>query len=86
LLAATLSLNNETHADSYRAITDSLLQTGVQQPRVFISDHEEVFKMSACALLPGVSQLKCVWHINNNIQTKAQQIWSDADGAMEEGK
>jgi len=42
--------------------------------------------MSARALLPGVPQLLCVWHINKNVQTKAQQIWRDADGTTKEEK
>ena len=47
-------LSNETHADYYWAIANFLLKTGVQQPRVFISDQEEALKMLARALLPGV--------------------------------
>jgi hypothetical protein len=58
----------------------------VQQPRVFISDQEEALKMSARLLLPGVPQLLCVWHINKNVQTKAQQTWRDADGVTKEEK
>lgn len=67
-------LSNETHADYHWAIANFLLKTGVQQPRVFISDQEEALKMSARLLLPGVPQLLCVWHINKNVQTKAQQV------------
>jgi hypothetical protein len=26
------------------------------------------------------------WHINKNVQTKAQQIWRDADGTTKEEK
>jgi hypothetical protein len=28
----------------------------------------------------------CVWHINKNVQTKAQQIWRDANGTTKEEK
>ena len=79
-------LSSETHADYHWAIANFLRKTGVQQPRVFISDQEEALKMSARALLPGVPQLLCVWHINKNVQTKAQQIWRDADGTTKEEK
>lgn len=79
-------LSNETHADYHWAIANFLLKTGVQQPRVFISDQEEALKMSARSLLPGVPQLLCVWHINKNVQTKAQQVWRDADGTTKEEK
>ena len=79
-------LSNETHADYHWAIANYLLKTGVQQPRVFISDQEEALKMSARALVPGVPQLLCVWHINKNVQTKAQQVWRDADGTTKEEK
>jgi hypothetical protein len=42
--------------------------------------------MLACLLLLGVPQLLCVWHINKNVQTKAQQAWRDADGVTKEEK
>lgn len=79
-------LSNETHADYHWAIANFLLKTGEQQPRVFISDQEEALKASARSLLHGVPQLLCVWHINKNVQKKAQQTWRDADGATKEGK
>jgi hypothetical protein len=73
-------LSNETPAAYDWAIENFLLKTGMQQPRLFISDQEEALKMSACSLLPEVPQLLYVWHINKNVQTKAQQTWRDADG------
>ena len=79
-------LSNETLADYYWAIANFLLKTGVQQPRVFISDQDEALKISARSLLPGVPQLLCVWHINKNVQIKAQQTWRDADGVTKEEK
>ena len=79
-------LSNETYTDYYWAIANFLRKTGVQQPRVFISDQEEALKTSARSLLPGVPQLLCVWHINKNVQTKAQQTWRDADSAIKEAK
>jgi hypothetical protein len=53
---------------------------------VFISDQEEALKIAARSLLPEVPQLLCIWHINKNVQTKAQQIWRDADGRTKEEK
>lgn len=79
-------LSNETQADYHWAIANFLLKTGVQKPRVFISDQEEALKMTARLLLPEVPQLLCVWHINKNVQTKAQQTWRDADGVTREEK
>jgi hypothetical protein len=79
-------LSNETYADYHWAIANFLLKTGVQLPRVFISDQEEALKSSARSLLPWVPQLLCVWHINKSVQTKAQQTWRDADGATKEEK
>ena len=79
-------LSNETYADYHWVIASFLLKTGVQRPRVFISDQEEALKASARALLPGVPQLLCVWHINKNVQAKAQQTWRDADGVTKEEK
>ena len=37
-------------------------------------------KSSIRELLPSVPQLLCVWHINKNVQTRAQKAWRDADG------
>ena len=79
-------LSSETQADYHWAIANFLLKTGVQLPRVFISDQEEALKIAARLLLPGVPQLLCVWHINKNVQTKAQQTWRDADGRTKEEK
>jgi hypothetical protein len=47
-------LTNETQADYHWAIANFLLKTGVQKPRVFISDQEEALKMTARSLLPEV--------------------------------
>lgn len=58
----------------------------MRQPQVFISDQEEALKAAARVLLPDVPQLLCVWHINKNVQTKAQQVWRDADGTTKEEK
>ncbi|OWY49387.1 Transcription factor FAR1-related protein [Alternaria alternata] len=79
-------LTNQTQADYHWAIANFLLETSVQKPRVFISDQEEALKTTARSLLPEVPQLLCVWHINKNVQTKAQQTWQDADGVTRGGK
>jgi hypothetical protein len=84
--AGFCSLSSETHADYHWAIANFLHKTGVQQPRVFISDQEEAMKMSARSLLPGVLELLCIWHINKNVQKKAQQVWRDADGTAKKEK
>lgn len=79
-------LGNETQADYHWAVSNFLLKTGIPQPRVFISDQEGALKSAVHTLLPGVPQLLCVWHINKNVQTKAQQTWRDADGGTKEEK
>ncbi|KAG9189955.1 hypothetical protein G6011_06823 [Alternaria panax] len=79
-------LTNQTEADYHWAIASFLLETGVQEPRVFISDQEEALKTTARSLLPEVPQLLCVWYINQNVQTKAQQTWRDVDGVTRGGK
>jgi hypothetical protein len=79
-------LRNETEADYHWAILNFILKTGAPQPHVFISDQEEALKLAAISLFPGVPQLLCVWHINKNVQTKAQQTWRDANGTTKEEK
>jgi hypothetical protein len=79
-------LRNETYDDYYWAISNFLVKTGALQPRVFISDQENALKSAARTLLPGVPQLLCVWHINKNVQTKAQQTWRVANGITKEEK
>ena len=79
-------LRNETQADYHWAISNFFLKTGVPQPHVFISDQEDALKQAAHTLLPEVPQLLCVWHINKNVQTRAQQTWRDADGITKEEK
>jgi hypothetical protein len=79
-------LRNETQVDYHWALSNFLLKTGAPQPRVFISDQEEALKSAAYILFPLVPQLLCVWHINKNVQTKAQQTWRDTNGATKEEK
>jgi hypothetical protein len=79
-------LRNETEGDYYWALSNFLLKTEAPQPRVFISDHELALKHAARNLFPGVPQLLCVWHINMNVQTKAQVVWRDANGKTREEK
>ncbi len=79
-------LRNEAHIDYHWAVSTFLQKTGATEPRVFISDQEEALKLAVRMLLPGVPQLLCVWHINKNVQTRAQQTWRDADGKTKEEK
>jgi MULE transposase domain len=72
-------LRQETEQDYYWAVSTFLHQSGAPKPRVFISDQEEALRSAVCQLLPSVPQLLCVWHINKNVQTKAQHVWRDAD-------
>jgi hypothetical protein len=79
-------LRNETEDDYHWAISNFILKTGALQPHAFISDQEDALKLAATRLFPGVPQLLCVWHINKNVQTKAQQTWRDADGTTKDEK
>jgi MULE transposase-like protein len=79
-------LRNETQQDYYWAVSTFFRKTGVPPPLVFISDHEDALKSAISELLPTVPQLLCVWHINKNVQTKAQYTWRDADGVTKEEK
>jgi hypothetical protein len=79
-------LRNETQIDYHWAISNFFVKTGAPKPHVFISDQEDALKLAAHTLLPGVPQLLCVWHINKNVQTRAQQTWRDADGKTKEEK
>ena len=64
-------LHNKIQEDYHQAISNFLLKTGTSEPRVFISNQEDILKLAAHTLLPRVLQLLCVWHINKNIQIKA---------------
>jgi len=79
-------LRNETRQDYQWAVSAFLFKTRTPQPRVFISDHEDALKSAASRLLPRVPQLLCVWHINKNVQTKAQLEWRNADAKTKEEK
>ena len=79
-------LRNETQLDYYWAVTTFLHETRTPQPRVFISDYEDALKSAVSQLLPRIPQLLCVWHINKNVQTKAQREWRDANGKSKEEK
>lgn len=77
-------LRTESQLDYHWAISTFLHKTRTPQPRVFISDHMDPLKLAAAQLLPRVPQLLCVWHINRNVQTKAQLEWRTADGKKKE--
>ena len=79
-------LRNETQLDYHWAVSTFLAKIGALRPHVFISDQEDALKSAVRELLPTVPQLLCIWHINKNVQTKAQQIWRDADGVTREEK
>jgi hypothetical protein len=79
-------LRHENEEEYYWAISTFLHRTGTPEPRVLISDQEDALKTAARRLMPSVPQLLCVWHMNRNVQTKAQQVWRDADGNTKEEK
>jgi hypothetical protein len=79
-------LRNETRQNYYWAISAFFRKTGLRQPNVYISDQEDSLKSAFGELFPGVPQLLCIWHINKNVQTRAQQTWRDADGKTLEEK
>jgi hypothetical protein len=79
-------LRTETIEDYYWAISSLIEKTGMSKPRVFISDQEDALIKAAKLLLPDVPQLLCVWHINKNVQTKAQQVWRASNAKTLEEK
>jgi hypothetical protein len=79
-------IRTEDYWNYYWAVSTFFQKAGPIQPRVFISDQENALKSAAKAVFPDVPQLLCVWHINKNVQTKAQQVWRDANGATAQEK
>ena len=79
-------LRNETQLDYHWAVATFIHKMRSLPPRVFISDHEDALKSAVTQLLPRVPQLLCVWHVNKNVQTKAQREWRTADGKTKEEK
>jgi hypothetical protein len=79
-------LRNENEEDYHWAISTFLNRTGTPEPRVLISDQEDALKNAARRIMPSVPQLLCVWHVNMNVLTKAQQVWRDANGKTKEEK
>ena len=79
-------LRTETQEDYHWALSTFFNLTGIPPPHVFISDQEDALKNAALAVLPSVPQLLCIWHINMNVLTKAQQIWRDSGVTIREEK
>lgn len=78
-------LRTETQQDYQWAISTFIAKTRMPLPRIFISDQEDALKSAILWLLPSIPQLLCIWHVNKNVQTKAQQVWRDANcGSREE--
>jgi hypothetical protein len=73
-------LRNETYQDYHWAVSTFLDKANTSYPNVFLSDQEEALKSAVRELLPAIPQLLCVWHVNKNVPTKAQQTWRDTDG------
>jgi hypothetical protein len=79
-------LRDENEETYYWAISTFLNRTRIPQPHVLITDQEDALKNAARRLMPSVPQLLCVWHMNRNVQTKAQLVWRDANGKTKEEK
>ena len=79
-------LRTETELDYYWAVSTFLQKTKAPMPSIFLSDQEDALKSAMQRLLPEVPQLLCVWHINKNVQTKAQHVWRNADAQTPEEK
>ena len=43
--------------------------------KVFLTDDESELKKALSRQLPEITQLLCVWHINKNVEKKAQDVW-----------
>jgi hypothetical protein len=51
-------------------------QLGEQLMEVLLTDNEDALKNAAEEVWPEVPQLLCIWHVNKNVLTKAQEVWS----------
>lgn len=84
--AAFCFLSQETEADYLFALSAFQEATGIRWPSVIITDQEMALKNAASSVFRRVPQLLCVWHINKNVQTKAQHVWRDANGKTQAEK
>lgn len=53
---------------------------------VFLTDDEAALKTALSVIFPGVPQLLCLWHINQNLRSKAQKLWKINTTSEEENK
>src|ERR1051326_3709408 len=76
----------EEQLDYFWALSAFKNKTQAPTPRIFVSDDEDALKNAARDLWPSVTQLLCVWHVNKNVLTKAQETWRTANGNSKEEK
>jgi hypothetical protein len=76
----------EEQLDYFWALSTFKNKTQAPTPRIFVSDDEDALKNAARNLWPSVIQLLCVWHVNKNVLTKAQETWRTANGKSKDEK
>lgn len=54
--------------------------------KVFLTDDESELKKALSRQLPEITQLLCVWHINNNVEKKVQDVWRRENVSDEKNK
>ncbi|CAA9967176.1 MULE transposase domain protein [Pyrenophora teres f. maculata] len=81
---------NET-GDTYREVVKmlrDLFEYLEVVPKCFITDHDKALKAALTAIFTDIPQRRCIWHINQNVQTKAVKYWdlnkSEIDQEREE--
>jgi MULE transposase domain len=54
--------------------------------KVFLTNNESELKKALSRQLPQITQLLCVWHINKNVEKKAQDVWRREDVSDKKNK
>jgi hypothetical protein len=71
--------NETTYRKAIHAFKDLVM--GDIKIEVFLTDDEIALKTALSAIFPGIPQLLCLWHVNQNLKTKAQKLWKTSDEA-----
>jgi hypothetical protein len=77
--------NETTYRKAIQGFKD-LVMGGDIKIEVFLTDGETAQKTALSASFPSVPQLLCLWHVNQNLRTKAQKMWKVNTTSDEENK
>jgi MULE transposase domain/FAR1 DNA-binding domain len=76
--------NETTYRKAIHAFKDLVM--GDIKVEAFLTDDETALKTALSSIFPGVPQLLCLWHVNQNLKTKAQKLWKVNTTSDEENK